>query len=141
MEKKNYLKTILIILFVILPLILISINMFLEPLGYAIFLNNNEDIKLVFQKENYKIDDTTRVIIINSKLDSMTIINSNFKIETFQVEKESEVAKYLKENGIDIFNIMNWISYIYILIIFGIIFWRKLFETSEFYRTFEDNDI
>lgn len=142
MEKKNYLKNIFIIIFVIIPVILIVSNMFFEPLGYILIINetNFKEINEILAIENYDFEIDNGIILINSKLDEIKILNYEFNIAEYQIDKYGEIAKYIKINGIDLYNVMTWISYIYILLIFGFIFWKKLFENSEFFRNYEDND-
>ena len=106
---------------------------------------NNNDINLEkLLSENYIDYNTAKIIFLDTTSgdgEHMTIINKNFSIKNKWISvDESELVKYVEENGIDVYDVVTKINYIYILAIAVIIFFKKLFENIDMFSKFKERD-
>lgn len=141
---KNIFKGSLIIFFVIIPVLLIIFNMFFDVFGYILFVNdkNNVKIKNLLEKEKYNTQNL-KIIFVDSEPqddDKVKLIYSNFEIKECLITSESELIKYIEEEGIDLYKTITWINYIYVIVIAIVIFLRKLLENASLFSKFEQSD-
>ena len=140
---KKILKIFGVIFFIIIPALLIICNMFWDFFGYILIVNdkNQSDVNAIITSEGIDIFQS-KIIIINSKTgdDDVKIVTSDFGIRDITLNSESKLIKYTKENGIDIYDTIIKINYIYIIIIAIVIFFRKFLENVDKYGKFEERD-
>ena len=140
----SFFKIFIILFFIVIPVCLILYNIFEGFLGCYLIVNNN-DIKLEKLLSENNIDyNTAKIIFLDTTSgdgEHMTIINKNFSIKNKWISvDESELVKYVEENGIDVYDVVTKINYIYILAIAVIIFFKKLFENIDMFSKFKERD-
>ena len=140
----NSLKKVILIILVVIPLILIIFNMFFDPFCYILIIDtaNKNIIKGLISEEDYSIDDTKVIIIDNkpNKYDKVILINSKLSKEEIEINEQSNLLEYSKENGIDVYHTITLINYIYIIVIAIVIFFAKLSENVSLFSKFGSND-
>lgn len=140
----SFLKIFIILFFIVIPVCLILYNIFEGFLGCYLIVNNN-DIKLEKLLSENNIDyNTAKIIFLDTTSgdgEHMTIINKNFSIKNKWISlDESEIIEYVEKNGIDVYDVVTKINYIYILAIAVIIFFKKLFENIDMFSKFKERD-
>lgn len=140
----SFLKIFIILFIIVIPVCLILYNIFEGFLGCYLIVNNN-DIKLEKLLSENNIDyNTAKIIFLDTTSrdgEHMTIINKNFSIKNKWISvDESELVKYVEENGIDVYDVVTKINYIYILAMAVIIFFKKLFENIDMFSKFKERD-
>lgn len=141
---KKIFKVLGIIFFVIIPVILIIYSMFIDFLGCYIMVNrNNAELQSLLEKE--EIDHSTaKIVFVDTTAgddDHVTIINKNFTIKDKWISNEkSQLVDFVKDNGIDVYNTVTILNYIYIVAIAVIIFFKKLLENVDMFGKFEEKD-
>lgn len=141
---KSFLKIFFIFFLIIIPTCLILYNIFVDFLGCYLIINNN-NIKLEKLLYENNIDyNNTKIIFLDTTAgdgEHLTIINKNFSVKNEWISvDESELVKYVEENGIDVYDTVTKINYVYILAIAIIIFFKKLFENIDMFSKFKERD-
>lgn len=141
---KKILKIIEIIFLIIIPIILIFVNGWIDFFGYALIVDekNNMIINELLEEEFINCKNP-KVIIVENKYkedDIVKIVTNKLKVEEYMSNSESEFIKYMEENGIDIYDTWNKIRFIYILVAAILIFFRKLSENADMFGKFEERD-
>lgn len=141
---KKILKIIEIIFLLIIPIILIFVNGWIDFFGYALIVDekNNMIINELLEEEFINCKNP-KVIIVENKYkedDIVKIVTNKLKVEEYMSNSESEFIKYMEENGIDIYDTWNKIRFIYILVAAILIFFRKLSENADMFGKFEERD-
>lgn len=138
---KNIIKFLIIIIFIIIPVCLILYSMFIDFLGCYLLINNNGKIDALLEKEGYK---DAKIVFLDTTAgddEHVTIINENFSIEDDWISTDyNELVEYTKTNGIDVYNIVNIINYVYIIIVAAIILFKKLLENVDKFGKFQERD-
>ena len=138
---KKIIKSILIVVFVIIPVIVIVNSMFNEFFAYLILVDENTKDQFkeygLLNVERYKA-----VILEIEPEENNNLILIGYQNEFIreEISKEHELNSFIKENGIDIYNVVSIINYIYIIIIALVIFVKKLLENADMYSKFEERD-
>lgn len=143
---KRILKVFVIFLFAIIPIILISYNVFVGFMGCYLIINNdnNELESLLIERE--LSENEAKVIFIDTIAgdgDHITIINKNLSIKDSWIcidDEDNKLGNYIIENGIDVYDLINKLSYIYIIVIAAGIFFKKLTENVDKFGKFEERD-
>ena len=134
-------KSILIVVFVIIPVIVIIISMFNEFFAYLILVDENTKEQFegygLLNVERYK---AVILEIEPEETNNLILIGNQNEFITEKIDKKHEVNSFIKENGIDIYNVVSIISYVYIIIIAVVIFVKKLLENADMYGKFEERD-
>lgn len=143
-KMKKILKIIEIIFLLIIPIGLIFVNGWIDFFGYALTVNekNNMTVNELLEDEFIHCKNP-KMIIVESKYkedDIVKIVTEELKVEEYMSNSESEFIKYMEENGIDIYDTWNKIRFIYILIAAIILFFRKLSENVDMFGKFEERD-
>lgn len=141
---KKILKIIEIIFLIIIPIILIFVNGWIDFFGYALIVDekNNMIINELLEEEFINCKNP-KIIIVENKYkedDIVKIVTNKLKVEEYMSNSESEFIKYMEENGIDIYDTWNKIRFIYILVAAILIFFRKLSENADMFGKFEERD-
>ncbi|MBQ7410666.1 MAG: hypothetical protein IJW20_04705 [Clostridia bacterium] len=141
---KKILKIIEIIFLLIIPIILIFVNGWIDFFGYALIVDekNNMIINELLEEEFINCKNP-KIIIVENKYkedDIVKIVTNKLKVEEYMSNSESEFIKYMEENGIDIYDTWNKIRFIYILVAAILIFFRKLSENADMFGKFEERD-
>ena len=140
---KNVLKVFLVFIFIIIPTILILYNMFIDFLGCYVMVNNN-DTKLELLLNNCGLNaDEVKFIFLDTNAGDgyhITAINKNLSIDDNSWNYYIDLENYMKENGIDVYDTLNKLTYIYIIIIACIVFFKKLTENVDKFGKFEERD-
>lgn len=140
---KNVLKVFLVFIFIIIPTILILYNMFIDFLGCYVMVNNN-DTKLELLLNNCGLNaDEVKFIFLDTNAGDgyhITVINKNLSIDDNSWNYYIDLENYMKENGIDVYDTLNKLTYIYIIIIACIVFFKKLTENVDKFGKFEERD-
>ena len=141
---KKILKIIEIIFLLIIPIILIFVNGWIDFFGYELIVDekNNMIINELLEEEFINCKNP-KVIIVENKYkedDIVKIVTNKLKVEEYMSNSESEFIKYMEENGIDIYDTWNKIRFIYILVAAILIFFRKLSENADMFGKFEERD-
>lgn len=140
---KNVLKVFLVFIFIIIPTILILYNMFIDFLGCYVMVNNN-DTKLELLLNNCGLNaDEVKFIFLDTNAGDgyhITVINKNISIDDNSWNYYIDLENYMKENGIDVYDTLNKLTYIYIIIIACIVFFKKLTENVDKFGKFEERD-
>ena len=140
---KNVLKVFLVFIFIIIPTILILYNMFIDFLGCYVMVNNN-DTKLELLLNNCGLNaDEVKFIFLDTNAGDgyhITVINKNLSIDDNSWNYYIDLENYMKENGIDVYDALNKLTYIYIIVIACIVFFKKLTENVDKYNKFEERD-
>ena len=141
---KNIFKTLAIIFLIVIPILLILYSMFIDFLGcYLIFNNNNPKLELLLAEDGL---DSKRVKIIFLDITAgddkhLTIMNKNLSIDDKWISADNnKLVEYIKTNGIDVYNTVTIINYIYIIIVAIIISFKKLLENADMFGKFEERD-
>lgn len=134
-------KSILIVVFVIIPVIVIINSMFNEFFAYLILVDENTKE----QFEGYGLLNVERYKAVILEIEpeennNLILIGNQNEFITEKIDKKHEVNSFIKENGIDIYNVVSIISYVYIIIIAVVIFVKKLLENADMYGKFEERD-
>lgn len=143
---KNILKVLIIFVFVIIPIILISYNIFFGFMGcYLVINNDNNELELLLNEKELNENDAKIIFIdtIAGDGDHITIVNKNLSIEDSWIcidDESNDLGNYIKENGIDVYDMINKLSYIYIIVIAAVIFFKKLTENVDKFGKFEERD-
>lgn len=141
---KKILKIIEIIFLLIIPIILIFVNGWIDFFGYELIVDekNNMIINELLEEEFINCKNP-KIIIVENKYkedDIVKIVTNKLKVEEYMSNSESEFIKYMEENGIDIYDTWNKIRFIYILVAAILIFFRKLSENADMFGKFEERD-
>ena len=140
---KNVFKIFLIFIFIIIPITLMLYNMFVDFLGCYLILNNG-DTKLELLLNNCGLNaDEVKIIFLDTNAGDgyhMTVINKDLSIEDNCWNYYIELGNYMKENGVDVYDSINKLTYIYIIGIAAIVFFKKLTENVDKYGKFEERD-
>ena len=140
---KNVLKIFGIIFFIVIPAILILYNIFFGFMGCYITINNNNTILETLLEEE-KIDNQAKIIFLDTTAGDdhhITVINKNLSVDEDWVRKEkNDLVEYIKNNGVDVYNFVTVLNYVYIILIAIIIFFRKLLENADMFGKFEERD-
>ena len=138
---KKIIKSILIVVFVIIPVIVIINSMFNEFFAYLILVDENTKEQFegygLLNVERYK---AVILEIEPEETNNLILIGNQNEFITEKIDKKHEVNSFIKENGIDIYNVVSIISYVYIIIIAVVIFVKKLLENADMYGKFEERD-
>ena len=141
---KKIFKVLAIVFLIVIPTLLILYSMFIDFLGcYLMINNNNPKLELLLAEEgvDYKCG---KIIFLDLTVvddENLTIINNNLSIDDkFISIDNNKLVEYIKTNGIDVYNTVTVINYIYIIIVAIIIFFKKLLENAEMFGKFEDSD-
>ncbi len=141
--KKTF-KILGIIFLVIIPAIIIFYSMFIDFIGCYIMINNNNvELEMLLEKEG--IDQAkAKIVFVDTTAgddDHVTIINKNLTIKDKWISNEkSKLVDFVKDNGIDVYNTVTVLNYIYIVAIAVIIFFKKLLENVDMFGKFEEKD-
>ena len=141
--KKTF-KILGIIFLVIIPTIIIFYSMFIDFIGCYIMINNNNvELEMLLEKEG--IDQAkAKIVFVDTTAgddDHVTIINKNLTIKDKWISNEkSKLVDFVKDNGIDVYNTVTVLNYIYIVAIAVIIFFKKLLENVDMFGKFEEKD-
>ncbi len=143
---KNILKVLIIFVFVIIPIILISYNIFFGFMGcYLVINNDNNELELLLNEKQLN-ENEAKIIFIDTIAgdgDHITIVNKNLSIEDSWIcidDEYNDLGNYIRENGIDVYDMINKLSYIYIIVIAVVIFLKKLTENVDKFGKFEERD-
>lgn len=134
-------KSILIVVFVIIPVIVIVNSMFNEFFAYLILVDENT--KEQFERYGLLNVERYKAVILEiepEENNNLILIGNQNEFITEKIDKKHEVNSFIKENGIDIYNVVSIISYVYIIIIAVVIFVKKLLENADMYGKFEERD-
>lgn len=141
---KKIFRIIEIVFCLIIPMILIFGDSWIEFFEYALIVNEKNDKIVIELLEKEFIEcKNPKMIIVESKYkdnDTIKIVTSDLKIEEYRNNPESEFIKYMEKEGIDIYYTWNKITLFYILIIAIIAFFRKILENVDMYGKFEERD-
>ena len=125
---KNIFKILAIIFLIIIPICIILYSMFIDFLGCYLMITNNKIIESLASKEGTDLKDI-RIIFLDTNAGdgaNITLVNKNLIKNNMWVTSNSELVEYIKTNGIDLYNTVTIINYIYIIIVAIIIFFKKL---------------
>ena len=118
--------------------------MFIDFIGCYIMINNNNvELEMLLEKEG--IDQAkAKIVFVDTTAgddDHVTIINKNLTIKDKWISNEkSKLVDFVKDNGIDVYNTVTVLNYIYIVAIAVIIFFKKLLENVDMFGKFEEKD-
>lgn len=139
---KNVFKIFAIIFLIIIPICLILYSIFIDFLGCYLIFNDNSQIETLASSEGVDLEDI-KIVFLDTNAgdnDHITLVNKNFIIKDFWAMQNSELVEYVKTNGIDLYNTVNIINYIYIIIVAIIIFFKKLLENVDMFSKFQERD-
>lgn len=140
---KNILKIFGMMFFVVFPAILILYNIFFGFMGCYIIINKN-NIILETLLEQERINNDAKIIFLDTTAGDeyhIAIVNKNLSVDKELVrEEKNDLIEYIKSNGVDVYNFVTILNYIYIIIIAIIIFFRKLLENADMFGKFEERD-
>ena len=141
---KNIFKTLAIIFLIIIPVCLILYSMYIDFLGCYLMFNNNDsklDALLIQEELDSK---NIGIIFLDTTAgddDHITLINKNLSVKNTWISTDNnKLVEYVKTNGIDLYNTVNIINYIYIIIVAIIIFLKKLLENADMFGKMEEKD-
>lgn len=140
---KKVLKIFVITFFIVIPAILILYSIFIGFMGCYIIVNNgNATLNNLLNEED--LDGKAKIIFLDTTAGDdhhITVINKNLSTREDWVRKEdNKLVDYIKENGLDIYNFITVLNYIYVIAIAVIIFFKKLFENVDMFGKFEERD-
>ena len=141
---KKILKIFVIIFLIIIPTILILYSMFIDFLGsYLIFNNNDSKLERLLTEE--KLDSkSVKIVFLDTTAgddEHITLINKNLSIKDFWISTDNnKLVEYVKANGIDLYNTVTIINYIYIIIVAIIIFFKKFLQNVDMVSKFQERD-
>lgn len=140
---KKILKILGIIFLIIIPTVLIIYNIFIGFMGCYLMINNNNIILETLLNEE-GLDNQAKIVFVDTTAGDdhyVTVINKNLSVEDDWVTKENNrLVEYVKNNGVDVYNFITILNYIYIIVIAIIIFFRKLLENADMFGKFEERD-
>lgn len=141
---KNIFKILVIVFLIIIPVCLILYSMFIDFLGCYLMFNNNDsklDALLIQEELDSK---NIGIIFLDTTAgddDHITLINKNLSVKNTWISTDNnKLVEYVKTNGIDLYNTVNIINYIYIIIVAIIIFLKKLLENADMFGKMEEKD-
>lgn len=141
---KNIFKILVIVFLIIIPVCLILYSMFIDFLGCFLMFNNNDsklDALLIQEELDSK---NIGIIFLDTTAgddDHITLINKNLSVKNTWISTDNnKLVEYVKTNGIDLYNTVNIINYIYIIIVAIIIFLKKLLENADMFGKMEEKD-
>ncbi len=140
---KKFLKVFLIVVLVIIPITLILYNIFIDFLGCYIMINNDDaQLELLLSDCGLNSDEAKIIFLDTNAGDGyhITVINKNLSIDDNSWNYYIDLENYMKENGIDVYDALNKLTYIYIIVIACIVFFKKLTENVDKYNKFEERD-
>ena len=96
-------------------------------MGCYITINNNNTVLETLLEEE-KIDNQAKIIFLDTTAGDdhhITVINKNLSVDEDWVRKEkNDLVEYIKNNGVDVYNFVTVLNYVYIILI--AIIWRHL---------------
>lgn len=141
---KNVFKIFAIIFLIIIPICLILYSMFIDFLGcYLMFNNNDSKLDALLIQEELDSKNIGIIFLDTTAGDDnhITLINKNLSVKNTWISTDNnKLVEYVKTNGIDLYNTVNIINYIYIIIVAIIIFFKKLLENSDMFGKMEEKD-
>ena len=140
---KKILKIIEIIFLLIIPIILIFVNGWIDFFGYALIVDEKNNMIINELLEEFIDCKNPKMIIVEGKAkedDVVKIVTDEFEVEEYMSYSDSEFIKYMEENGTDIYDTWNRIRFIYILVAAILIFFKKLSENVDMFGKFEERD-
>lgn len=139
---KNIFKILAIIFLIIIPICLILYSMFIDFLGCYVLFTNDQKVELLASKEGSDLKDIRIIFVDTVAGDSanITLVNRNLIKDRLWGNSNGDLVEYVKTNGIDLYNTINVINYIYILIVAIIIFFKKLLENVDMFGKFQERD-
>lgn len=141
---KNVFKIFAIIFLIIIPICLILYSIFIDFLGcYLMFNNNDSKLDALLIQEELDSKNIGIIFLDTTAGDDnhITLINKNLSVKNTWISTDSnKLVEYVKTNGIDLYNTVNIINYIYIIIVAIIIFFKKLLENSDIFGKMEEKD-
>lgn len=139
---KNIFKILAIIFLIIIPICLILYSMFIDFLGCYILFTNDSQIELLASQEGSELKDIRIVFIDTVAGDgtNITLVNKDLIKNRLWGNSNGELVEYVKTNGIDLYNTVTIINYIYIIIVAIIIFFKKLLENADIFGKMEERD-
>ena len=139
---KNIFKTLAIIFLIVIPILLILYSMFIDFLGCYVLFTNDFQIELLASQEGSVLEDI-RIVFIDTDAEdgtNITLVNKDLIKNRLWGNSNGELVEYVKTNGIDLYNTVNIINYIYIIIVAIIIFFKKLLENADIFGKMEERD-
>lgn len=139
---KNIFKILAIIFLIIIPICLILYSMFIDFLGCYVLFTNDFQIELLASQEGSVLKDI-RIVFIDTDAEdgtNITLVNKDLIKNRLWGNSNGELVEYVKTNGIDLYNTVNIINYIYIIIVAIIIFFKKLLENADIFGKMEERD-
>lgn len=140
---KNIFKIWVIIFLIIIPICLILYSMFIDFLGCYLMFNNDSKIELLASKEVSDLKDI-KIIFLDTNAaeddNNLILINKNLSIKNTYISSDNKLVEYIKTNGIDLYNTVTYINYIYIIIVAIIIFFKKLLQNVDMFSKFQERD-
>lgn len=141
---KNVFKIFAIIFLIIIPICLILYSIFIDFLGcYLMFNNNDSKLDALLIQEELDSKNIGIIFLDTTAGDDnhITLINKNLSVKNTWISTDNnKLVEYVKTNGIDLYNTVNIINYIYIIIVAIIIFFKKLLENSDMFGKMEERD-
>ena len=140
---KNVFKIFAIIFLIIIPICLILYSIFIDFLGcYLMFNNNDSKLDALLIQEELDSKNIGIIFLDTTAGDDnhITLINKNLLVKNTWISTDNKLVEYVKTNGIDLYNTVNIINYIYIIIVAIIIFFKKLLENSDMFGKMEEKD-
>lgn len=141
---KNIFKIFAIVFLIIIPIGLILYSMFIDFLGcYLMFNNNDSKLNVLLNQEGLD-SKNIGIIFLDTTVgddDHITLINKNLSVKNTWISTDNnKLVEYVKVNGIDLYNTVNIINYIYIILVAIIIFLKKLLENADMFGKMEEKD-
>ena len=140
---KSIFKVVAIIFLIIIPICLILYSMFIDFLGcYLIFNNNDSKLEALLLEEKLE-SKNIKIVFLDSSAgddDHITLIHKNLSIDDSWISTDNKLVEYIKTNGIDLYNTVTYINYIYIIIVAIIIFFKKLLQNVDMFSKFQERD-
>ncbi len=139
---KNIFKILSIVFLIIIPICLILYSMFIDFLGCYVLFTNAPKIDLLASQEGTELKDIRIVFIdtVAGESTNITFVNKNLITNRIWGNSNGELVEYVKTNGIDLYNTVTFINYIYIIIVAIIIFFKKLLENADIFGKMEERD-
>lgn len=139
---KNIFKVLAVIFLIIIPICLILYSMFIDFLGCYLLFTNDPKIDLLASQEGTELKDIRIIFVDTVAGDSTNITLVNKRLITNRIwgNSNGELVEYVKTNGIDLYNTVTFINYIYIIIVAIIIFFKKLLENADMFGKMEEKD-
>ncbi len=138
---KNIFKILANIFLIIIPICLILYSMFSGFLGCYLMFNNDSKIETLLTEEvDFK---NIKIVFLDTNAgddNNIILINKNLSIKNTYISTDNKLVEYVKTNGIDLYNTINVINYIYILIVAIIIFFKKFLENVDMFGKFQERD-